>query len=294
MYAPDIGSAPLPDGLVGAAFLPPGDDPVPGVIHLHGHGGAPFVGLARLLASRGFAALALQYFGDPDPLSDTLRAVPVEYVTRAVEWLGSHERVVEGVGLFGFSRGGTLALLAASRTDAVGAVAGWATSGGVYEGFGPDRTPAGTAAWSVDDRPVSFLELADADPGPPPAPGLPLFEPPLDAAPRERLAAATVPVEAADAPIYLVSAADDRRWPSTRLSARVVDRLAGAGYLHPYAHDAFEDAGHYMRPPYLPTAGTTRDRTDVYGGSPAANARANETAWRRTRAFLSRALQTAP
>jgi nucleolar protein 56 len=291
MYEQDIERVEPPDDLVGAAFMPPGDDPVPGVIHLHGLGGQPFVGLARLLASRGFAALALQYFGDPEPLPDTLLEVPVEYVERAIDWLDAHERVSGGsVGLFGFSRGGPLALLTASRNDYLGAVVGWVPSGVVYEGLGPDRAPAGTAAWSIDGEPVPYLELAEADPGPPPTSGLPFFEPPLDDESRERLEAAEIPVEDADAPIYLASVTDDQRWPSTRLCERVVDRLDGTGYPHSYRHDAFEGAGHFMIPPYLPTAGTTRDSTDIYGGSPAANARADEIAWNRTLSFLSRSL----
>lgn len=287
MYDRDIVSVDPPGDIVGSAFLPPGDDPAPGVIHLHGQGGTPFVSLARLLASRGVATLALQYFGDAEPLSDTLSEVPVEYVDRAVDWLGSHERVAGGVGLFGFSRGASLALLAASRNDDVGAVVGWAPSGVVYEGLDADRSPAGTAAWSIDGEPVPYLELAAADPGPPPAPALPLFEPPLDAVSSQRLEAATIAVEDADAPIYLASVTDDRRWPSTRLSERVVDRLDATAYPHSYRHDAFASAGHFVTPPYLPTAGTMRDPVDVYGGTPAANARANAAAWERTRSLLT-------
>jgi len=291
MYEQDITRVELPENLVGTAFLPPGDDPVPGVIHLHGQGGQPFVALAQLLASRGFAALALQYFGDPEPLPNTLMEVPVEYVDRAIDWFGNHNRVIEeGVGLFGFSRGGSLALLTASRNDVVNAVVGWASSGIVYEGLGPNQVPAGTAAWSIDGEPVPYLELAEANLGPLPTSGLPLFEPPLDTAAQAQLDRATIPVEDVDAPIYLASVTDDQRWPSTRLSERAIECLDGTGYQHSYRHRAFDGAGHFMMPPYLPTAGTMRDSTDIYGGSPAANAHANEISWNRTRSFLTTSL----
>ena len=113
------------------------------MIHLHGVGGQPFIGLARLLASRGFAALALQYFGDPEPLPDTLVEVTVENI----DWFGSHPRVTEGgIGLFGFSQGGPPALLTASRNDDVSAFVGWAPSGVDYEGLGPNHASAGTVA----------------------------------------------------------------------------------------------------------------------------------------------------
>jgi nucleolar protein 56 len=279
------------EALVGSFFAPPGDDPAPGVLHLHGAGGIPHRATARLLASRGFATLALQYFGEPDPLPDTLVEVPLEYVRTAVEWLGGRESVAgPEVGLLGFSRGGELALLAGSRCDDVGAVVGWVPSGIVWEGLDRGRTPAGTSAWSVDGEPVPFLELADADPGPPPAPGLPYFEPALAAASTDELAAATVPVEETGAPILLESVTDDRRWPSTTLSRRVVDRLDAADYPYEYVHEGHAGAGHYVRIPYLPTAGTTEDARHVYGGSREANARASAEAWTRTRSFLASAL----
>jgi nucleolar protein 56 len=191
------------DGIVGSVFEPPGSGPVPAVVHLHGSGGRPLRWAGRLLASRGYLTATLRYFGDAPSLPDTLREVPVEYVTRAVAWLRRHERADGGsVGLAGFSRGGTLALLAGSRSDAVGAVVGWVPSSVAYEGLDPGRAPAGISAWSVEADPVPFLELAEPDLGPPPTAGLPYFEPPLDAATPGQLAAATVPLADIDAPIY--------------------------------------------------------------------------------------------
>ncbi|ELZ26592.1 dienelactone hydrolase-like enzyme [Halogeometricum pallidum JCM 14848] len=288
---PDVESRPIGDGLVGRFFAPPGDDPVPGVVHLHGAGGRAHLATGRLLASRGIATLTLRYFGDPGPIPNTLAEVPVEYVERAVSRLLEYDRVAgPAVGLFGFSRGGSLALLAASRSDAVGAVVGWVPSGLVWEGLGYGRGPAGTSAWSADGDPVPYLELAEVDPGPPPAPALPYYEPALNDATEAELDAAAIAVEDAGAPVYLVSAADDRRWPSTAFCDRVMSRLDAADYAHEYRHDGHPGAGHYLRLPYLPTPGISRDRYNVYGGTPAANARASASAWSETLAFLRTAL----
>ena len=194
------------------------------------------------------------------------------------------------VGLVGFSRGGTLALLAGSRCADVGAVVGWVPSGVVWEGLTPRMRPAGTSAWSVDGDPVPYLGMAEHEPGPPPNPGLPYFEPALSAASEDERRAASVPVEEIDAPVHLVSATDDARWPSTRLSERVEERLDAHEFPHEYRHDRYAGAGHYIRLPYLPTPGTTRDRYRVYGGTPAANARASAGAWVGTRSFLGDAL----
>jgi nucleolar protein 56 len=292
MFDPDIERRPVDaDDLVGTVFLPPGDGPAPPVVHLHGAGGRPHTPTGRLLASRGFAALTLQYFGDPEPLPDTLAEVPVEYVHRAIAWLRAQPRV-DGpdVGLFGFSRGGELALLAGSLTADAGAIVGWVPSGVVWEGLTYGRSPAGTSAWSVGGDPVPFLNMAQADLGPPPTPALPLFAPALAAASEAELASASIPVERATAPIYLVSATDDRRWPSTALAGHAVDRLAANAYAHRYRHDSHAGAGHYLTLPYLPTAGTTRDARNVYGGSQEANARASSRAWNESLSFLDESL----
>lgn len=292
LFDPDIErrSVDHPD-LVGRFFAPPGDGPAPGVVHLHGAGGRPHLATGRLLASRGYAALVLHYFGDPESLPDGLVEVPVEYVETAVEWLRERDRVAgPEVGLVGFSRGGTPALLAGSRRDEVGAVVGWVPSGIVWEGVTARRRPAGTSAWSVDGDPVPYLGMAEHEPGPPPTPGLPYFEPALSSASEDERRAASVPAEDVDAPVLLVSATDDARWPSTRLSERVAERLDSRGFPHEYRHDRYAGAGHYIRLPYLPTPGTVRDRYRVYGGSPAANARASAGAWVATLSFLGDAL----
>ncbi|SEO21566.1 Acyl-CoA thioester hydrolase/BAAT N-terminal region [Halogranum amylolyticum] len=292
LFDPDVERRPVTDdALVGEFLVPPGEEPAPAVVHLHGAGGRPHLATGRLLASRGFATLVLQYFGEPDSIPNTLTEVPVEYVETATSWLRTHDRVAgRDVGLFGFSRGGELALLVGSQTDDVGAVVGWVPSGVVWEGLGVGRTPAGTSAWSRDGDPVPFLELADVAPRAPPSPSLSYYEPALAEASSAELDSATIPVENTDAPVYLVSVTDDRRWPSAVLSERVVDRLDRTGYPHEYTHERHAGAGHYLRLPYLPTAGTTRDRYNVYGGRQAANARANAAAWHGTLSFLRRAL----
>jgi hypothetical protein len=72
------------DGLLGVSFLPPGDGPHPAVIVLGGsEGGLPVRSAAPLLASHGYATLALAYFGLPG-LSCGLINIPLEYFGRAI------------------------------------------------------------------------------------------------------------------------------------------------------------------------------------------------------------------
>jgi len=103
------------DGLRGAWFLPPGDGPHPAVIILGGsEGGLPAGSAAPLLASHGYATLALAYFGLPG-LPRGLVNIPLEYFGKAI----AHVRAAvaprnDFVAVYGGSRGGELALLVAS------------------------------------------------------------------------------------------------------------------------------------------------------------------------------------
>lgn len=99
------------NGLVGRFYEPSGNGPHPGVLALHGSTPHILDGEAGLLASHGYATLALQYFG-AEGLSPTLSEIPLGYFEMAMQWLTAHETVAnDGIGLLGGSRGGELALL---------------------------------------------------------------------------------------------------------------------------------------------------------------------------------------
>ena len=67
------------------------------------------------LVSQGYATLFLAYFG-VTPLPSPLEEIPVETVTRAVDWLSSRPEVDPArIGVIGVSKGGELALVAAVR-----------------------------------------------------------------------------------------------------------------------------------------------------------------------------------
>ena len=76
---------------------------------------------ASLLASRGFAALAVAYYEYDDLPSSLSPYVELEYIEEAAEWLYQHSKVIPGgIALHSHSLGTWLALLLASyRTDLV-------------------------------------------------------------------------------------------------------------------------------------------------------------------------------
>lgn len=282
--------------LVADLYEPPGDGPHPGALLLGGSsGGYPSRRAASLLASRGFAVLALAYFGVEGRPRNLVR-VPLEYLDRAVDWLATDDRVrAPPLGVVGWSRGGELALLTAARCDRVRTVVGYVPSTVVFQGNALTSDPG--SAWTEHgedqpyvplDRPPGFrTRTALRWLGGRPLSVRPLFERGLDAASDERLAAATIPVEETDGPVLLVTGDDDRVWPADRLATRAMARLDAREYPHSYTHLQVPGAGHDIKVPYHPTTERAirpfplpgRSLQLDMGGTPAGYARADERAW---------------
>jgi len=285
--------------LVAELFEPPGTGPRPGVLLLGGSsGGVPSRRAASLLAARGFAVLALAYFGR-EGLPSRLVEVPLEYVDCAVEWLADAEGVADPpLGVVGWSRGGELALLTGARCDRVRTVVAYVPSSVVFQGNAVTSDPG--SAWAVDGGPHPYVPLS-----PPPAFRAraavkwarrrplalrPLFERGLREAPDATLDAATIPVEEIGGPVQFVTGGDDRVWPAPALATRAMARLDAREYPHRYGHLRVPGAGHDIKVPYHPT--TERAVRGMalpgfplllaMGGTPAGYARADRRAWQLT------------
>ncbi|KAL1776794.1 bile acid-CoA:amino :amino acid N-acyltransferase [Sigmodon hispidus] len=90
--APGVTRIQVKEGRIrGALFLPPGEGPFPGVIDLFGSTGGLVEFRASLLASHGFAALALAYWGYDD-LPSPLEKVDIEYFEEGAEFLLRHPK----------------------------------------------------------------------------------------------------------------------------------------------------------------------------------------------------------
>ncbi|MEO6086118.1 MAG: acyl-CoA thioesterase/bile acid-CoA:amino acid N-acyltransferase family protein [Umezawaea sp.] len=286
------------DGLVGVLFEPDDEDTYPGVIVLGGSEGGLHETDAALLAGHGFAALALAYFGAPG-VPEHLVDVPLEYFGKAISYLS--ERAGE-IGVLGGSRGGEVALLLGATFPEVRAVVSVVGSGVVTQGIGPGRNllqilQHEAASWTlkgealpylpytvperlrtdvVDDRPVRLEQAFDV----------------VDGIPEE----AVIPVERILGGVLLLSAGDDRSWPSTTLSEVAKLRLDEHEHPFPYEHVVYPLAGHLIAgPPYRPTTDVLVPGPDVtfqMGGTPSATAAARADAWRRSLEFFSEQLGT--
>lgn len=257
------------EGLVGTLYAPPGEAPAPPVILLHGSRGNRMSSTASLLASHGFLALALQYFGESSPIPDQFVGVPIEYVQRAGEWLRQHKRASgDQVGLWGASRGGELALLAASYFEVFGAVVSISGSGVTWGG------------WTHQGEPLPQLL------------SIYMNGSALDDIDDERLAEATIPVERINGPVLMISGRRDRLWNAVTFSNIVVERLEQHNHPYRYQHLIYDEAGHLMNLPYLPVQlSVTRDGFPAnFGGTREGAAEASADHWPKALEFLRRGL----
>lgn len=157
---PELAAGLGPEERIGARLLlPEGDGPVRGAAILsHGAGG---VGsrqdrMAEHLAAQGIAALVLDHFGPRgigSTVRDQLRATEqamVGDVYRARALLAAHPRIpADRIGMIGWSKGGTTAVLAS-----VDRIAGFA-------GNGSDGGTGGRLAFAVAFYPFCGFALAD-------------------------------------------------------------------------------------------------------------------------------------
>jgi dienelactone hydrolase len=151
-------------GLVGTLFLPGKHTGLPAVVSLSGAMGGLFEAPAEALAQAGFPTLALATH-NTEGRPPKLRLLPVEYVIDGVEWLRTRVTPAGGaVALRGWSRGGELALLAASLSPSVNAVIAYAPR--CYVGREQDKPnnfddPKAVAAFTWRGAPVEGAPLPE-------------------------------------------------------------------------------------------------------------------------------------
>lgn len=292
--------------LVGTLFLPPGPGPHPAVLVLNGSGGGINEPRGALYASRGYAALALGYFKAPG-LSDYISNTRLELFEAALHWMHRTLQPKHGfVALSGQSRGGELVLLLGSLfPQLVSAVIGYVPGAVVHCAQNACDPALGREgpAWLYRGQPLPHVwegnRTASWDPwdhGPEPRRHtnalLTALQDP-DAVERAR-----IHVERINGPVLLLSAGDDGSWPSTLYSRMVTERLAQHAHPHAVQHLDFEGAGHSILFPFMPTtqlgyAHPVSGRLSTTGGTPPANAAADEASWAGVLRFLEQAVRAA-
>lgn len=275
------------DGFLGHLFLPERHD-APGIVVLGGSEGGYPDDVAALLATNGFIALSLAYFG-ADSLPSELREIPLDRVARAVAWLREQPGMrPDRVALFGTSKGAEAALLVASRIPGVAAVVAYAPSSVAWSCICSEPR---RSSWSFHGVPLTSVPPG-ADPAYRPLPGESL-RPTVNYLYRLRSAppGATIAVERIAGPVLLVAGGDDQLWPSLAMANAILARRARSGGHPDDQLLSYPSAGHLIAKAYIPS-GPTRvggGRVET-GGSPTANAAAQADAWPHVLAFLVKVL----
>jgi dienelactone hydrolase len=291
----DVRAIPVGDGLVGVLYAPAAGGRRPGVLVIGGSDGGPGdPGVARLLASHGFAALSLAYFGAPG-LPPTLEGVPMETFTWALAWMRREPDVdPRFIAIYCESRGSEAGLFTAAADPGVGAVAARSPSFVLWGGVDARHLP-GRAAWTLHGKPLpdvantlypDFLAayLWDKASGTP-VRQTPLFLEDLRHVPDTR--AVEIPVERIRGPVMLLAGADDQIWPSAMMAGRIMARLRRNAHAFPDQALIYPGVGHPIPYAYLPTRGRWADSPLDVGGGPEGMARAQADAWPRILKFLS-------
>ena len=295
LKSPDIKRVEVNEnGLVGVLFLPPSTKPLPVIITLSGSNGGISENRAKLLASNGFAVLALGVFG-VEGLSPNLQDVPLEYFETAFAWLKDQPQIDSSrVGLYGVSRGAELALILGSYfPDSIQGIVAVVPSSVVYGGL--SETPVN--AWIYQGKPIlPFAPVPQTD-----------FESGIGYAPdkpantrqsflegmkqAEAFEAAAIPVENLRCPLLLISGGDDQMWPSDVYARQILDRLERMDSEIYRNHLHYPSAGHGINIPNLPIPGPTYfhpigKRWLSMGGTRASDAAASRDAWNKLVAFF--------
>ncbi|TMD69628.1 MAG: alpha/beta hydrolase [Chloroflexi bacterium] len=296
-------------GLVGTLFMPPGKGPHPAVITLNGSDGGKRDSTAALLASHGYAVLALAYFKGASRKLEGVPAalinIPLEYFEKAIGWL--QERIdvdSEKLAVVGHSRGGELALLLGATFPAIKAVVAGSPSGFVHAGI--KYAPTSLPAWTYHGEAVPYLPYKSTfkesmgffknfitrTP-------MTMREGFLKRMPGEGVVEkVSIPVEKTQGPILLIAGKDDQLWPSDIYCEQVMERLSAHKFGYAYEFLSYEGAGHFLCFPYgipslppmtrlSPGGGVTID----FGGSARANAETAVDSWGKILGFLEESLR---
>jgi len=301
----DLEKQDLTEPIVGVFFKPQEvTEPTPALIVLGGSEGGYNQGWAAVLASKTrLPTLALAYFGLKG-LPPTLENIPLETLEEAMHWLNQQPIVKKDYfGLIGASRGGELAILAASVFPQIKAVVGYTPSGVIWGGIGDEQVPA----WTYRGKPFPYLMMMtneeqhklflEAQEKSTTYIDEPSFLYSLKMQ-QSRIPEATIPVEKSKAAFLLIGNPQDGVWPSQMLSKITIDRLQAHNHPRTFELLSYDNGGHMLIPyPYYPTTMRkfylpTINIWEGLGGTAEAAAKAAEDSWPKVIDFLHHELQS--
>ncbi|XP_042665290.1 acyl-coenzyme A amino acid N-acyltransferase 2-like isoform X2 [Centrocercus urophasianus] len=259
-----------------------GPGPFPAVIDLFGGAGGLIEFRAGLLASRGFAVLALAFFAYED-LPKGLTQLDLDYFEEAAELLLQHPKVRgPGLGVIGVSKGAEVALAMAAFLPQVVATV-WIN--GTTFLYGNPLHYKGLRIPSIpyQTERILFTELGAMD-------NSAIFADPRSPA----CSSSAIPVEKIQGKVLFVVGEADRSFNSKLFAQLAAERLPQDAYRLL----SYPGAGHLIEPPGSPLCSISSLRGNplpvVWGGEPQPHARAQQHSWQEIVQFLELHLSPAP
>jgi pimeloyl-ACP methyl ester carboxylesterase len=210
--------------------------------------------LAVLLASHGFNALALAYFGQKG-LNSALAEVPLEYFEKVFAWLEKNPITnCKEIYVYGGSIGAVLALLLASRYPIITKVIAVNPLAWCFQGltikrvslwtYGGKSLPFIKFAWLstfgyivscfIKNRPFGFVYM---------------YRKSLEVAKNRE--EARIKLENSNGDILLFGGQKDGWWDTHDACLQMMEELAKHNYMHTYEHVAYEHGGHACYAPFV-------------------------------------------
>jgi dienelactone hydrolase len=253
----------------GTICTPAGGGTHPAVIVLGGSGGGDRLApIARRFAEHGYVAASVAYFGAPG-LPRTLDEIPVETVGNALNTIAWRDDVDgQRIALFGDSKGGELALLAASVYPTIHAVVALVPSPFAWSGAN------GGSSWTLGGRPVRYLALDRRR------------RDPYATALREHQATVgslMFHLEDVRGPVLFLAGGDDAVWDSATQSELGLAYLRAHGHAYPDRSVRYPRAGHAF------LFATEARPLTAFGGTARGNVEAGAAAWIEIDDFLTSA-----
>ncbi|XP_029287376.1 acyl-coenzyme A thioesterase 4-like isoform X2 [Cottoperca gobio] len=264
------------DGVVGTLFLPPGPGPFPAMLDMWGMGGGLVEYRSALFASKGYASLALAYFGHRDlPGPQNRINVGDSYFTSAFHLLQDHPQVCANrIGIIGLSFGVYLTLRIATQSDVKPSclICINGPAGNTIKLMDEEQMENGQRYWTYDDQGfVSFRDIS-----------LPANIPPENIVKMEHLAC----------PLMYIVGEDDMSSSSMENANLIEETLMAAGKSQLFTRLSYPGAGHLIEPPYMPNSRSSlwsvkpKKLVTLWGGHLAPHAAAQEDAWKKILDFL--------
>ena len=256
--------------LRGTLFVPKSTPRTAGVIDLFGSAGGLIELRASLLASHGYAVLALAYVMYEDLPKNF--SFDLDYFDEAVQFMTSHPRVdgARGLGVIGVSKGAEIALHMTSHNPDIKACV--SINGSPFHCFG-EHTYRGQLVKVQDFGGNALEKVIETEEGM-------IFK---HAHVANRDQCDTIPVhQARDASFLIINCADDESvYGHTALETAQLIRKSGNTKC---LVKIYPGAGHLLEPPYTPLCRSVYhgvlDHYVAYGGEPRLHAAAQEDMWR--------------